>query len=109
MILRDFKGLDESLPVLGTKVEGPNQNTASFTRAVTNKVLNEFKEAKTIAKAIAEMENPMTFLAKDFPTRSKCMKVMNLEYEEIQTDDDDDQKPKKKAVNDEMTESVDFF
>ena len=52
-------------------------------------MLNEFKEAKPIAKAIAEMENPMTFLAKDFPTRSKCMKVMNLEYENIQTDDDD--------------------
>ena len=61
-ILRDFKGLDESLPVLGTKVEGPNQNTVSFARAVTNKVLNEFKEAKPIAKVIAEMQNLMNFL-----------------------------------------------
>ena len=108
-MIRDFKGLDDNLPVLGTKVEGPNQNTASFVRAVTNKVLNEFKEAKPIAKAIAELENPMSFLAKDFPTRSRCMKVMDLEYEKVQASDDTDEKARKTAANDEMTESIDFF
>ena len=71
--LRNFKGKEPSLPVLGTRKESWSQNTAHYLKELSNHALTTFKHPAPVARGIDELEDPRKYLDDEFPTKARCM------------------------------------
>jgi len=56
--MRNFKGKNYLLPVLGTKAERASQNYAVFLKALETHVLTTFKRPEDIAPAVSDLIYP---------------------------------------------------
>lgn len=85
--VRNFKGVIETLPVLGTKIERASQDFSKFTKAIHNYVLTNFEYPKYISFAITDFKDPIRIVAADLPTKAKLMdeKFIKLGDETIGT------------------------
>ena len=107
--LRNFKGKEASLPVLGTRKEAWTQNTTHFLKELENYVLRNFKQPGPIARGIAELEDPTNFLNDELPTLTRCMEKLKVTLAEGTATETDVEKVKREADNADKLSAVKLY
>ncbi|GFH62173.1 hypothetical protein CTEN210_18649 [Chaetoceros tenuissimus] len=75
---RNFKGQIQELPVMGTKAESNNQNTANFIKKLAAYILVNFKNPSMLAKAVSELEDPLELLRNELPDIGKIAAYLQI-------------------------------
>ncbi|GFH56608.1 predicted protein [Chaetoceros tenuissimus] len=106
--LRNFKGKEASLPVLGTRKEAWTQNTTHFLKELENYVLRNFKQPAPIARGIVELEDPNNFLSDELQTLTRCMEKL-VTLAEATATETDVEKVKREADNADKLAAVKLY
>ena len=75
---RNFKGQIQELPVMGTKAESSNQNTANFIKKLAAYILVNFKSPSVLSRAVSELEDPLVLLRNELPDISKIVAYLQI-------------------------------
>ena len=75
---KNFKGQILDLPVMGTKAESSNQNTANFIKKLAAYILVNFKSPSVLSRAVSELEDPHVLIRNELPDISKLVTYLGI-------------------------------